>query len=112
MKYAMIIDYGYCTDCHTCEISCRKEKHLPLEEWGIKVQQIGPAKIEGEWEWDYVPVPSRACDLCVDRIEAGNVPLCQLHCLANVIDVVPIEEVGKRMDDLNRGKVSCFIPTI
>ncbi len=110
MDYAMIIDYGYCTGCDSCVVSCAKEKELKQGEWGMKVNQIGPEKLQGKWEWDYVPVPSSACDLCVDRIEEGKVPLCQLHCLANVIEVVPLDEVSSKMSDLGHGKVSCYIP--
>ncbi|MGI6220818.1 MAG: hypothetical protein ACOYIP_02920 [Coriobacteriales bacterium] len=108
-QYAMLIDYGHCTGCDSCEVSCCKEKGLPLEEWGIKVQQIGPKKLGDKWEWDYVPVPSRLCDLCADRLEDGKVPLCQLHCLAKVIEVIPVEDVPARMVELG-GKVTCFMP--
>lgn len=63
-EYALLIDYKYCTGCHVCEVSCRKEHDLPLDEWGIKVNELGPAKMKGSWLWDYVPVPSDLCDLC------------------------------------------------
>ena len=71
---------------------------------------IGPNKIGGKWEWDYVPVPSRACDLCAERREAGKVPLCELHCLAKCIEIVPVEDVSKRLADLGEHKVCCFMP--
>lgn len=110
MKYGMLIDYGYCTGCQSCEVSCRKEHDLPLDQWGIKVQQVGPHKLGDEWEWDYVPVPSRLCDLCVDRLDEGKKPLCALHCLAQVIEVLPLDEMPKRMAELGHDKVSCFLP--
>ena len=25
-QYALLIDYKYCTGCHVCEVSCRKEE--------------------------------------------------------------------------------------
>ena len=31
-KRAMLINYKYCTGCHSCEVSCRKEKGLSLDE--------------------------------------------------------------------------------
>lgn len=110
MQHAMIIDYGYCTGCDSCVVSCAKEKNLGPEEWGIKVEQIGPNKIGGTWEWDYVPVPSRACDLCEDRRNQGKMPLCELHCLAKVIEVVPVEEVSQRITQLGEHKTCVFIP--
>lgn len=109
-QYAMIIDYEYCTGCKSCEISCRKEKGLPLDEWGIKVEELGPKKMEQGWEWDYIPVLSRACDLCADRRAEGKKPLCELHCLASVIEVLPLVNVSARMAELGPHKVCCHLP--
>ncbi len=109
MKYGMLIDYGNCTNCGTCVIACRKEKNLPLEEWGIKVNEIGPKKLGGKWEWDYVPVPSRLCDLCAGRMAEGKLPSCQHHCLAKVIEVLPLEEIPARMEQIGT-KVTCYLP--
>ena len=86
MQHAMIIDYKYCTGCESCVVSCAKEKGLGAEEWGMKVEQIGPNKIGGKWEWDYVPVPSKC------------------------IEIVPVEDVSKRLADLGEHKVCCFMP--
>ncbi len=110
MQYGMLIDYQLCTGCRSCEVSCRKEHDLPLEEWGIQVQTIGPTKLGGEWEFDYVPVPSRLCNLCAERKEAGKKAACELHCLANVIEILPAEELSARMIELGHGKVTCFLP--
>lgn len=109
-KEAMLIDYGFCTGCKSCEISCSNEKELSVDEWGIKITELGPKKINGEWEWDYLPSPSRACDLCVDRRAEGLKAACELHCLADVIRIVPIEEVSLKMKELNKDKVVVFVP--
>lgn len=108
--HAMLVDYGYCTGCRSCEISCRKEKGLPLDEWGIKVSEMGPKRLAGAWEWDYVPVPSRVCDLCADRRAQGKLALCELHCLAHVIEVIPVGEVSRRLEGSESGKLCCFMP--
>ena len=109
MKYGMLIDYGNCTNCGTCMIACRKEKGLSLEEWGITVNEIGPAKLGGSWEWDYVPTPSRLCDRCAGRMAEGKLPSCQHHCLAKVIEVLPLEEIPARMAEIGT-KVTCYLP--
>ena len=109
MSDVMLVNFAFCTGCHSCEVSCRKEKGLPLDEWGIQVQQIGPDKLGDVWEFDYVPVPSRLCDLCTDRRAEGNKALCELHCLANVIEILPAEQAAERMVQLG-SKTSCFIP--
>ncbi|WP_102373255.1 oxidoreductase [Raoultibacter massiliensis] len=109
--HAMVIDYEYCTNCHSCEVSCIKEKSLKENEWGIRVNEVGPARFsDGKWEWDYVPVPSRLCDLCSERLEQGSKPLCELHCLAAVISVIPISEVSSKLDEMNKQKVAVYLP--
>ena len=106
MGYSMIVNYEYCSNCRTCEISCRKEKDIPLEAWGIKVQQIGPVRFGDAVEWDYLPVPSSLCDMCAERVEAGQKAACELHCLANVIEIVPLEQVSRRMGEFSGKTVS------
>ena len=108
-EYGMIIDYKYCTGCHTCEVACRKEKELSLEEWGIKLLEAGPEILNGKWYWNWIPVPSDCCDLCIDRLKAGKKASCEFHCLANCIEVVPIEEVSAKLAGYGKS-VSCFIP--
>ena len=39
----------------------------------------------------------------------GNKALCELHCLANVIEILPAEQAAERMVQLG-SKTSCFIP--
>lgn len=109
-EYAMLIDYGYCTGCKSCEISCRNEKELPLDEWGIQVNELGPKKLQGAWEWDYLPAPSHVCDLCADRRADGQKAACELHCLADVIRIVPVEEVSSTLGVFDKDKVVVFIP--
>ena len=88
-----------------------EEKGLSLDEWGIKVNEVGPAKFsDGKWEWDYIPAPSRLCNLCEERIEEGKIPLCELHCLAAVIKVVPAEEATKLISENTEGKMAIYIP--
>ena len=106
---AMIIDYKYCTGCFGCELSCRNEKGFSLDEFGIKVVEQKPVKMEGKWLWNFLPIPSFLCDCCADRVEAGEVPPCQLQCLAKCIEVVPLEDSNKRMAELGN-TVVCFRP--
>lgn len=94
----MLIDYEFCTGCHTCEVSCKQRFDLEKDEWGIKLAENGPWKYdEHTWEWDYIPVPTDICDLCTERLDAGKKPLCQQHCQSFVIEVGPIEELAKKM---------------
>ena len=109
-NHAMIIDFGYCTGCKSCEISCRNEHDIPLDEWGIQVKEVGPKELGGTMEWDYVPVPSRLCDLCEVRRAEGLKAACELHCLADVIRIVPLEDVSKKLAEIGRDKLVTYIP--
>ena len=109
-QYGLLIDNEYCTGCHSCELACRNELGLPLGQWGIKLLELGPwKKLDGKWETKFVPVPTTYCNLCVERIERGEKPSCALHCLAQVIEYGPVEELAQKMID--RGKqCSIFLP--
>ena len=68
----ILVNYEYCTGCHSCEVACKKHLGLPAGEFGIKVAEIGPFEYEGaqsnkdRWEWTWMPVLTKACDLCED----------------------------------------------
>ncbi len=107
---AMVIDYKFCTGCHSCEITCRKEHDLSLDEWGIKLSEEGPIQIdEDKWMWNYVPIPSDLCDLCKVRTAEGKPAACELHCLANCIEVIPVEEVASSLKSHGNG-CAVFLP--
>ena len=109
-KHALLIDYKYCTGCHSCEVACRNEKQIESqEEWGIKLAEFGPEKLGGKWYWNYVPVPSSLCNLCEERIEAGKKPACVHHCLAQCMEAVELDQVPARLAELGTG-VSVFLP--
>jgi Fe-S-cluster-containing dehydrogenase component len=98
--FGLMIDNEYCTGCHTCEIACRNELGLPRGQWGIKLLEMGPwKKLDGSWEGKYVPVPTTYCTMCEQRVADGGVPACALHCLANVIEYGPVDELAKKMDE-------------
>ena len=55
----LLIDYEFCTGCHTCEVACKKVHDLPIGQYGIKALEYGPVKnIKGDWEWTYLPLPT------------------------------------------------------
>ena len=83
----ILVNYEYCTGCHSCEVACKKILNLPEGEFGIKLTEILPHAYEGKsgtekWEWTYLPVLTKACDMCADRVEKGKFPMCVQHCQA------------------------------
>jgi Fe-S-cluster-containing dehydrogenase component len=99
-KYGLLIDYDYCTGCHTCEVACKKEKDLAVGQWGIKILQDGPRQLaNGSWEYRYIPVPSFfLCDLCKDRVAEGKKPACVHNCQAQVMSCVAVEDLPAKID--------------
>lgn len=108
--YGLMIDYEYCSGCHSCEVACKNEKGLGIGDWGIKLAEVGPFQHKsGAWEHNYIPVPTKECDLCGSRVAEGDVPSCVLHCLASVIEYGTVEELAAKMNQKGT-KVSMFIP--
>ncbi|MCI8340630.1 MAG: oxidoreductase [Eggerthellaceae bacterium] len=97
MENGLLIDYEYCTDCHSCEIACQMHLGLPAEQWGIRVLEYGPIKdVNGKWEWTYLPMPTDLCDGCADRTAEGRLPMCVHHCQSGVMFYGPMEELAKK----------------
>jgi Fe-S-cluster-containing dehydrogenase component len=111
-QYGLLIDYEYCTGCHSCEVACKEEKGLPLGKWGIKVLEDGPWQAtEDKWVYNFVPVPTLLCDLCHDLVEKGKEPTCVHHCLAKAIEYGPLAELCAKME--SKGKsISLFVLNI
>ena len=42
MTKGILINYDYCTGCHSCEVACKKELGLPEGEFGVKLSETGP----------------------------------------------------------------------
>lgn len=111
-QFGLLIDNEYCTGCHSCEVACKNEHNIPLGRWGIKLLEMGPWKLADEksWEYRFVPVPTKECDLCAARMQGGAAkPACAHHCLADAIEYGPVEELAQKM--CAKGKMcSIFLP--
>lgn len=105
----ILINYEFCTGCHSCEVACRNELGLTHGEFGIKLTEVGPYKYkhdrgtdESQWEWTYMPVITKACNMCAPRTEAGKLPSCVQVCQAWCIYTGEVEDLAKRMDGKTR----------
>lgn len=96
--YGLLIDYEYCTNCGSCQVTCKEEHAYPVGKTGITVLSDGPWKIDDEhWNWNFFPVLTDLCDLCAERTAKGREPMCVHHCLANIITYGPVEELSKSL---------------
>ena len=70
-----------------------------MGKWGIKLTEIQPFEAHpGDWNWDYVPVPTKLCDQCAERVEAGEKPACVKHCQSFCMEYGTPEEMAKRAE--------------
>lgn len=106
MRKYLVIDYDYCTGCHTCEIACQQEHGLEPEQFGIKLTTIGPDHIsEDHWQYEFVPVPTERCDRCGSRLAAGKQPSCVHHCQSGCMYFGTLEELA---DVIDKKKIAIF----
>lgn len=95
-QYGLLIDYEYCTNCHSCEVACEEAHDFPPNARGIRVFEDGPWEYDnGKWNWNYIPTPSDRCDLCIKRLKNHKEPACVHHCLAEVMKFGRIEDLAR-----------------
>lgn len=99
-QYGMLIDWNWCSGCHSCEVACQMEHGMPVGQTGIKVAQIGPWEYGDEnWQFDYIPAFTDQCDLCAERRELGKQPTCVQHCQAQCLKFGTLEELEAELAD-------------
>lgn len=108
-RYGILIDYEYCTGCHSCEMACQMEHALPPERFGIKVVEVGPWPISADvWQYSYLAIPTDECDLCEARVAKGHKPSCVKHCQAAVMKYGTVEELARELEV--KPQQSLFVP--
>jgi Fe-S-cluster-containing dehydrogenase component len=103
----LLIQYEYCTGCHTCEVACKQEHNYPVGKWGIKLNEIiteGQKRIR----IDYIPFPTEFCDLCSARTSRGDLPACVKHCQSQCMSYRSLSDLVKLAE--NRPRSVIFTP--
>ena len=114
-NYGLLINYGWCTGCRSCEVACKEEHHLSTGKWGIRLYDDGPwAKGDSEsmgkdFNWNRITVPTDLCDLCAERVSSGIEPTCVHHCLASCMKFGTIDELCEELK--KEPKQVLFVPT-
>lgn len=105
----ILVNYEFCTGCHSCEVACKKHLGLPEGEFGIKLAETGPYEYSAKaddnkerWEWTWLPVLTRACDMCAERTAKGKIPMCVQHCQAWCMYYGEVEELARKIDGTSR----------
>jgi anaerobic dimethyl sulfoxide reductase subunit B (iron-sulfur subunit) len=96
MKKALLLNYHWCTGCHSCELACQVKNELPATQCGIKVNQVGPWEYAPKkWQYAYIPTLTEQCNLCGDRLSASKLPACVQHCQTNCIQILDASEAAE-----------------
>ena len=100
MPQGILVDYEWCSGCHSCEMACAVETthaDFPEGHCGVKIHEEGIYQIgEDAWTDINMPVPTDLCDLCAKRMaEGGAEPTCVKHCQAHVLKFGEVEELAK-----------------
>ena len=105
----LLVDYEWCSGCHTCEVACQLEHGYPSDQWGIKVHEVGPWEYAPKtWQYSYLPAPTDQCDLCAERTAKGKKPLCVKHCQSLAMRYGPVDELVRNFDGST--KFAVFVP--
>lgn len=106
-RKGLLIDYEYCTGCHSCEVACKQEHNYPPGKWGIKVNEIILETFD-KVAIDYLPFPTDLCTLCRGRTERGEAPACVKHCQAACMTYGDVSELVREME--KKPKTVLFAP--
>ena len=88
--YGIMADLKRCVGCHACEIACKQEHGLPPGTNWIRVQRVGPEKVDWRLRMEFIPVMSDGCTMCVGR--EGRAPACVENCPTDALMVVDVAE--------------------
>jgi Fe-S-cluster-containing dehydrogenase component len=102
VRNGLLIDYEYCTGCHSCEVACKQEHGYPAGTWGIRVSEIITEKPSGKHRIDNLPFITEYCDLCAARTKQGESPACVKHCQAWCMYYGRVTDLAVMMEDKPR----------
>jgi anaerobic dimethyl sulfoxide reductase subunit B (iron-sulfur subunit) len=94
-KKALLVNYRWCTGCHSCELACQVKNNLPENQYGIKLNKVGPWEYAPKkWQYSYFPVLTDQCNLCSDRLAKNKLPSCVHHCQANCLQILDVSDAA------------------
>ena len=106
-KYGLLIDYNYCTGCHSCEVACQQEHDFPVGKNGITVTEY-VYETFNKVRIDHLPFVTDLCDLCINRHQAGEIPSCVKHCQSQCMKFGYLNQLVGEMED--RPKMILYAP--
>ncbi len=77
---AVLVDSAACTGCRSCWKAC----------------PYGAPQFDG----DALGKPMSKCDMCIDRLREGQLPICVRSCSMRALDFGPLDELKEKYGDL------------
>ena len=97
-RRGLLVEYEYCTGCHSCEVACKQEHDYPVGKGGIHLNEIVIELPDGGLRIDFIPFPTAYCDLCPSRIKNRESPACVKHCQSSCMHFGTITELAVLME--------------
>ncbi len=107
-EHGLLIDYEYCTGCHSCVLACAQEYGHQSGIRGIRVFEAEQRLPDGRIYLTYVPFPTEACILCPQLTKRGLEPACVKHCMAACMKYGRIEELA--VDLAKKPRMVLWVP--
>lgn len=108
--YGLFIDYEYCSGCKACVTACKMEHQMPEKDFGIVLLQDGPRQTsDGNWEYNYLPMPTSLCDLCAERLKDGKLPTCVHHCQSACMAYGNVDELAAKAKEAGKSDIAIFV---
>src|ERR1017187_2301580 len=107
-KKGLMIEYEYCTGCHSCEVACKQEHNYPVGRGGIHLNEVITELPDKTLRIDYLPFPTQHCNLGASRTMRGEQPACVKHCQAAIMFYGSLAELAKLMEQQPRSVL--FVP--
>jgi Fe-S-cluster-containing dehydrogenase component len=108
-RYAIIIDYDFCTGCHSCEVACQQEHQYPVGTNGVVVKEY-EYEAAGRVKIDFMPFLTDHCDFCTARLARSERPACVKHCQASCMEFGMTQDIANTMKDRTRAVLYTHVP--
>ena len=103
-RNGLLIQYEWCTGCHACEVACKQEHSFSGGICGLQVNEMVTKTPEKVYV-DFMPVATRFCDLCAERVKGGEKPACVKHCQATCMMYGPVATLVKAQEKQPRSSL-------
>ena len=100
----ILVDLEKCVGCWTCSMACKIGNGLDDDAWRQTIRTLGsgegidrPAGVWPNLTMGWLPVYSKECTLCPERISDGKLPFCVYNCPTDALMFGDIEDSGSEI---------------